>query len=190
MQAKLDASKAGNTQAARAQMYREMELLLYKNREQVFDPSTLAWCMRGRMRSRITPEVLQPTVRDGVERHAPLMINGAGSTCCGWSSRNTAGQKGVAHAAKRPFAIWKCQRSIVKDDLWFHENARNFPTDELYPPEEYRDCMKHKVLSVNVGPEDLGWPVNRRRKLSVGYNPETLIWMGPNQDNIQRDFMI
>lgn len=190
MHTKAENAPAGKTREARAEMHREMELFLYKNREEIFAEASLAWCMRGRLMSRITPNILQPIVRDGVERHAPLMVNGAGSTCCGWSSRNTAGQKGVAHAAKRPFTIWKCQRSVVKDDLWFHENARNFPPEELYPPEEYRHCMKHEVLSVTVGPEDLGWPVSRKRKLSVGYNPEKLIWMGPDQDSIQRDFMI
>ena len=70
------------------------------------------------------------------------------------------------------------------------ENSRNFPVEELEPPEGLNNCKKHNMLSIVVGPEDLGWPVLRKRKLTVGYNPKTLIWMGPHQDHIQRDFMM
>eukprot|EP00969_Alexandrium_andersonii_P091329 4031815-Alexandrium_andersonii.AAC.1 len=134
-----------------------MELFIYTNRKEMFPDGGLAWCLRGRSLSRINLVVTQPDPTDE-QKYAPLTVNGAGSTCCGWSSRNTHGNKGQAHAAKRPFTIWKCQRAMVEDDIWFHENSRNFPLDELLPPEGFENCKKHNMLSIVVGPEDLGWP--------------------------------
>lgn len=106
----------------------------------------------------------------------PLTINGAGSVCVGYSPRGT--RLAQAHPAHRPFSIWKAERAAVMDDIYFHENAYTFPTEHLQPPEG-QGPSSHGIVSILWGPESAGWPVNRKRRLSCGYNQERLQWVGP-----------
>ena len=46
----------------------------------------------------------------------------------------------------------------------------------------------HELLSVMAGPQTLGWPVRRPRCFSCGLNTETVTWIGPTGEALQKDF--
>ena len=71
--------------------------------------------------------------------------------------------------------------------MFFHENTPGF---------DLRTCLEeplresHTLLSICVGPHDLGWPASRRRKLSCGISKRELVWVGPEtQEDMEKEFM-
>ena len=107
-----------------------------------------------------------------------LVINSAGSCCQGWSYE---GKRDChAHESQSTLAVWLVQRQQLalrkQESLFFHENTPGF---------DIKNCLQeplkesHTVVSVCVGPHDLGWPASRRRRLSCGISDRELVWVGP-----------
>ena len=152
---RLDATEIqGSTPQEKAAVYKQIHQYIYEHKHEIYTTGNASYCYKHNAQCPVQPVIDGP---EGMKR--PLICNGAGTTCCGWSTRNTSQMRGHAHPAQRPFGIWKCERAQVQDDFWFHENAKQFPEAEFQPPEGHESAHKHELITIVVGPEDLGWPI-------------------------------
>ena len=69
---------------------------------------------------------------------------------------------------------WHIERTIRQEGIIGHENSQFFPT-WLFTKGL---CKSHFIITVTASPEGLGWPLRRRRKLSVALSRSSLIWIG------------
>lgn len=118
----------------------------------------------------------------------PLRISAAGVSCQGWSGEGLGQPK--AHFSEVPHSIWLQEREVVMDrqqeDLCFSECTPRYPAAERYDA-----CLgsKAKMVSLLTGPELMGWPCRRMRKLTAIINKKSLVWMGPDsEEGVERDF--
>lgn len=122
------------------------------------------------------------------EKLGALVINNAGNCCQGWSSEGKRARK--AHKSQYPLAVWLCQRKQLaldgQEDLFFQECTRHFDVEScLAGPLS----SSHQVISLVVGPSELGWPTSRDRVLSAGISLRTLVWVGPTDpQKVEREF--
>jgi hypothetical protein len=78
---------------------------------------------------------------------------------------------------------WHIERTMRQEDIVGHENSAFFPT-WLFT-QGLGDT--HFIITVTVGPEDFGWPLRRRRKLSMALSRANLIWVGPQTPQAIKD---
>eukprot|EP00959_Pyramimonas_sp_CCMP1952_P416363 8723014-Pyramimonas_sp.AAC.1 len=118
----------------------------------------------------------------------PLLGNFCSSPCIGFSPRGHGA--GDGHESNRAFNAWLVERRALADqgveDFFFHENAATFPSNrKIHGPLQ----SSHFVWSVKFGPENQGWPTNRRRTLTFGFNKDTMQWHGPrSMDEVAEEF--
>ena len=89
----------------------------------------------------------------------------------------------MADPRSLPMAIWSAERRRKPAHLIFFENSPLFPTGQLYDFAQ-KDSM---ILFCKLCPSDIGWPVRRRRLLSVCIDLRFLLWTGPSQDDLMHD---
>eukprot|EP00959_Pyramimonas_sp_CCMP1952_P324107 6783003-Pyramimonas_sp.AAC.1 len=69
---------------------------------------------------------------------------------------------GATGRAFLPFLSWAGQRRKLQEDVIIHENVESFD------PAILGECLPmYHVFSVLVGPDQLGWPVRRTRRITV-----------------------
>jgi hypothetical protein len=119
-------------------------------------------------------------------RHRPLLVNIAGLECIDHSPLGE--QRRDAGPSARQHAVFLGTRaSLAKahvEDLGFSESSSFYPTLARQKPLE----PQIKVLAIKTGSEQLSFPTRRYRSLGANVNQETLVWLGPEADNIQEDF--
>ncbi|CAE7394875.1 unnamed protein product [Symbiodinium sp. CCMP2592] len=116
-----------------------------------------------------------------------VAINTAGNECKAWSSEGKQQRHG--HESQRALLCWLAQRHWLartgQESLFFQECTPLF---------DVQGCLvepladSHRMLHVLTGPEDHGWPTARTRRLSCGLSLRELIWVGPDQSEIQSHF--
>ena len=89
-----------------------------------------------------------------------------------------------------PHAVWVAERAVragrLQEDVCFIECTPRYPFETAFSA-VLQDT--HVCLSVNVGPELLGWPHRRLRLLGVALNRRTVQWLGPQTaQGIAKDF--
>ena len=106
----------------------------------------------------------------------------AGSMCTPWSS---AGKKeGLTSKHTESYYLWAHETKHNGYDVITLENSPNFP-------QEIFEAILGEGYAVYVGvfgPEDLGWPVRRRRKLMTAIKKDKLAWAGPSSDALMATF--
>ncbi|CAE7249489.1 unnamed protein product [Symbiodinium natans] len=116
-----------------------------------------------------------------------LLVNMAGTTCCGWSSVG----KGLhfADPSERPHAIWVTERrrraEMDLEDVVFSECTTRYPVQEKLGVLQ----ETHEILSIVINPMALGWPVRRNRLFACALNRQSVAWMGPGQEDLLPHFL-
>ena len=83
------------------------------------------------------------------------------------------------------WALWSEERVAHDDALVGFENSESFPFDT----HTAKFQQTHNSVGVKVGPEDMGWPMCRRRLYICSYSKEKLIWAGPgSSEGIAAEF--
>lgn len=118
----------------------------------------------------------------GVFRPLTELVGGA--MCTPWSR---FGQElGLGDPATKSWSAWVNEAVHLQYDLVWLENSSAFPLDLF----ERKLEGKYTVVAIRAGPEDLGWPLTRRRLLAVGVSHSSLVWLGPLEPlALQEDFL-
>ena len=107
----------------------------------------------------------------------------AGSSCQPWSAFGL--QKQESDERHLAWAIWSEERVAHDDALVGFENSESFPFDT----HTAKFQQTHNSVGVKVGPEDMGWPMFRRRLYICSCSKEKLIWAGPgSSEGIAAEF--
>ena len=164
--------------------------MLKDSASEAFPADATSWCQSCRKLCPVRPQLedlhmMWPQREDESSEFAfpPLLMDGAGTTCVGWSQSGT--QLADAHPAMRPYSIWRNERAVAGEDIIWHENSSKFdfhnhleiPLQETY--DSHTICL---------GAEDLGIPWARVRNLTFMWKKSSLIWVG-NRANVQQEFM-
>ena len=164
--------------------YDAMVIALRENSPSIFRSDAKGVCLRCRGDCLFHPPAqsswlascgnTSDAANDVVQEHQrPWHSNHAGHTCVAWSLRGK--RDGLAHNSARPFAIWAAERCAIGEDVVFAECVTQFPPEVLV-----QAIPGRHVLTMYVGPEQLGWPIRRSRVLNALLNPETTVWTGPS----------
>lgn len=107
----------------------------------------------------------------------PLTMNCSGPVCLPWCSLGT--RAGEAHDSMVSFAVWQAEMMACSYDVVLLENSRHFPLALFSEP------LRHKnhIVSITLGPDQLGWPARRTRLFAVALNRESLAWCGEMSDS-------
>jgi hypothetical protein len=113
-----------------------------------------------------------------------LTLGCGGPHCLPWTRGGS--RLGVAHPAQEQYNIFIAEHSSGKFDLSLVEEAEDMP------PEHYTVRMRprYKCVYATFGPEDLGLPYCRKRFMGAGLNLDSLIWVGPNTEDITAHFLM
>ena len=119
-------------------------------------------------------------------QHRPLIVNVSGIICVDFTPLGHKLREGGTSAYEH--ALFLANRAALgsahMEDLFFSECAAAYPSSE-----KQRPLSKYYTLvGVCTGPEYLGFPSKRCRSLAAGINLSTLVWVGPEPDDIQDDF--
>eukprot|EP00971_Amphidinium_carterae_P241085 4786421-Amphidinium_carterae.1 len=110
-------------------------------------------------------------------------MNAAGVQCTPWSAFGS--KDGVSSEHMLPFHCW-LQRCLQKQLTFIVvENSPLFPVKLLTRKLESDYVCRYLVF----GPEDMGFPVQRRRLVFFAVRKSHFTWVGPSQDEIARNFM-
>eukprot|EP00972_Heterocapsa_arctica_P106672 15711968-Heterocapsa_arctica.AAC.1 len=125
---------------------------------------------------------------DAAKPVRPLRVNSAGNTCKGWSAVGAQGR--FADPSERAHSIWSAERMSRAErrveDIFFEECTVLYPVDE-----KLRQPLRetHHVISIQTGPEVMGFPAARPRSFAEGLAKWSMIWLGPETlEGIQQDF--
>ena len=166
--------------------YMEIGKHLHSNRLRIFRPDSTSPCLAHPGQQCFVSPLMDKTFIESVQgasRFPPLLANIAGTSCTPWSPQGS--RLGLAHEAMEPFYIWHSERSVRLEDVIGHENSPFFPTRIFVE----QLSSTHKVVTLICGPDALGYPLRRRRQLSIGLRKSSLVWVGPNsQEEITKQF--
>jgi len=128
-----------------------------------------------------------PVAEDGSPER-PLMASIAGLTCTDWTSLGK--QMRRAGSSDRYHSTYiEERRALAKqnlEDIFITECAERYSA-EVMQREKLADT--HHVVIVRFGPQEMGFPIRRRRTFTSGLNRETLVWIGPTDPgDVQREF--
>ena len=82
------------------------------------------------------------------------------------------------------FYSWARQRCAYKEDFIILENSPNFPPRMV----EKRLGSQYECVKLCFGPENLGFPLSRRRLAFFAVNKERWLWCGPSQEDLVAHF--
>ena len=105
----------------------------------------------------------------------PLSYACAGSMCTPWSSYGP--RSGLSSEHTESFQIALTDLSFSGHDIIVIENSPNMPVELLM---EKLNVEKYHCVWAYLGPEDIAWPAHRRRLLFAGIRRESLVWVGPS----------
>ena len=111
---------------------------------------------------------------DGMGTRLSLVV--AGSMCTPWTSAGK--REGLSSKHTESFNIWVNEVKANRYAIITLENSPHFPVEifQQHLGEEYQ------VVVGCFGPENLGWPCRRRRKLITAVRKDILVWTGPCSD--------
>lgn len=172
--------------------YLEIDHMLRDDASEAFPEDATSWCLTCNKQCRVWPSVEElqdfrpSTAHQGStssDAPLPLLMNGAGSTCIGWTCAGT--RIADAHPAMLPFTVWKNERVERLEDIVWHENSKAFDAGgQLEQPM----AASHEGHTICLAAEDVGLPWARVRSLSFLWKKSTLIWVG-DQSSAVADFM-
>ena len=92
---------------------------------------------------------------------------------------------GKAHPCQETYYVAMGEHAAGKFDISCIEEAAEMP------PEHYAGKMrkKHKVIHCLYSPQEDGTPVKRPRFMGAGLNRETLIWLGPDKEDVTNEVL-
>ena len=106
----------------------------------------------------------------------PVTMSIAGPVCLPWCKFGN--EEGLAHHSLEPLLIWKSSMEVMGYDFVLFENSPKHPK-HLWS----KHMEKHShVVSLVVCPSMRGWPVLRKRLLSMAIRRESMVWLGPATD--------
>ncbi len=156
---------------ARTEAYNAMGAYLRKHRSEIFARDTCsATCLKHPGKACYVsfqdPEGIRAQER-------PLTCAIKGFPCTPFSA--IGNQEGLAHPAME--VVHACIQDMAASgfDLLGVENSDRFPP-ALFEGEL---PSKYVAKSLVFGPDDLGFPIRRRRYMCTAINQETLVWIGP-----------
>jgi hypothetical protein len=157
----------------------EWDTYIQKNSTELFGKGrVLASCL-------LHPGMLCPIrwedSRVGIERS---LVVGVGGPHCVPYCRG-GGKKGQSHDAMKPWCCFKGEHSSGILDVSLVEQSADMP------PGAYAEPMrpKHDVKYVICGDEALGGAIARTRFYGAGLNRRSLIWVGPEGEDMTGDFL-
>ena len=115
------------------------------------------------------------------QRERELTMVVGGSMCTPWSSFGS--RTGLASEHTESMQLYFAEIQASQYDLATLENSPLFPRD-LY---ETRLGPQFHVARLCFGPEDLGWPVRRKRLLQTAIFLPRWIWVGPQSEKEIRE---
>lgn len=96
-------------------------------------------------------------------------IHVAGTPCVAWSPQGL--QEGTSHSEVIAFLAWACQRLLLDEDAFLHENVPEFPESLL----QYVFGARYIIQSIVVNSERYGHPNDRARRLSWCINKKVVL---------------
>ena len=90
-------------------------------------------------------------------------IHCAGTPCVDWSNMAGAMREGSTGKACLAFLVWAGQRVKLQEEVIIHENVEEFPAASMFS----MLLPMYIVFTLILGPDTLGWPVRRPRRISV-----------------------
>jgi hypothetical protein len=156
------------------QAYEDMVFALQNCEKKLFRPGSTCWCILHEAECKL------------FEHSADcgrLTIEIAGHTCKDVSRMNSK-RPGLSGPSGRVLLVWMFERRRRREDLVITECTQDFP------PEIFEQFlgMYYEITSFLLGPEQLGWWVNRKRrfcilclrpefggKVSLALSPEALV---------------
>ena len=106
----------------------------------------------------------------------------AGTMCTPFSSQGK--KEGLSSRHTESFQLWACEMRANQYDVITHENSPFFPEAEL---EKSLGDGYESVVAV-FGPENMGWPCRRKRKLMTCFRRDKFVWAGPAKDMVMAEF--
>lgn len=114
-------------------------------------------------------------------RRRPLIFNVSGVTCVDYSCLGR--QKRQAGQHQRYHDWYILEREMLAranlEDFFMTECSDRYPAETL---QTQRLGDTHEIHIVRVSPQDLGFPIRRRRSFTFGLNKTTMVWTGPKDD--------
>ena len=155
----------------------------FDHASELFNVMAKADCVVHSKRCHLWPTTLPQGARmndsDG-GRNTPLKVVIGTNSCTPWSLRGR--QPGDADVAEIPNAVWRAERSVGLEDVFFSECTPRYPANE-----KLRDSLPQvDFRSIVFGANDLGHPTIRKRCMGAGLNRNTVVWIGP--EDYQEDF--
>ena len=115
----------------------------------------------------------------------PLLFSFDSPPCVDFSPRGK--MEGAGGATQDEHHAWAAERTEQAEagdiDITFMENVK------CYPMSEYMETTfgrTHYVRHILTDPQMGGFPVRRPRRMAAAINKATLIWVGPDQDEMNK----
>jgi len=161
---------ASATRQEKEQAHEAIYEVLQKHKHQVFQRSMRSPCLAHK--GCVCPLAWQDP-SGAPTRDRPLTMNVSGPVCLPWSQFGKS--EGMGHESVPALHVWLAEMSVMKYDVVTMENSPRMPlhvfASEMSPSSE--------VVSLVFGPEDMGWPVMRRRLCASAIRRDSLVWVGP-----------
>ena len=172
----------------REEAFQHVSQWVADNQSWLYPPDATCHCKVHDKDCPVWPRRADEAEGEGRENR-PLRINAAGVSCQGWSREGLGLPK--AHFSEVAHAIWLNERKVVMsrdmEDLAFSECTVRYPAVQRYEA-AFGDGAK--IVSLCTGPELMGWPCKRLRRLTAIINRQSLVWLGPEtEEALEADFL-
>eukprot|EP00971_Amphidinium_carterae_P080550 1593769-Amphidinium_carterae.4 len=173
-----------DTKAFKAKAYEAQELYLREHGHEFLGLAAKAYCHRHEQECPVSCTSTRCIDLCGAGHLPPLTFACAGAMCTPWSSFGS--HDGLSSQHTESFQL--CMADLVASDfdVITIENSPNMPVSLLmnkFGVSRYH-CLWHFV-----GPEDIGWPSQRRRLWFTAIRRESLLWTGPTDpDGVAAEF--
>eukprot|EP00971_Amphidinium_carterae_P323184 6422726-Amphidinium_carterae.2 len=209
-------SRSDAATAAAAEAYSEIKTWVDENAKWLYPDAATSYCLRHKCNCRVvkdssgtdSTEMTQMSVMkdssgtdsaemsvmkdssgtDSAEMKRPLVLNIAGVSCLPWTI--VGKQEGFGSPCEVPHTVWVYERReralCGQEDLVLVECTPRYPVPVTLG-EPLQDS--HHTVSIVTGPEQMGWPHRRTRKLAACISKKTCFWTGPVTDaEVAEDF--
>ena len=140
----------------------------------------LASCQKPTLKHLVMLQTRCPVVPDDCTE---IQFAVAGTACQAFSPFGL--RKQCQDSRHLPWIVWTEEHVARHTHIVGFENSAHFPLNLHLE----KFAATHGTVALKLGPEDLGWPVCRRRLYVCSWSLQKMVWVGPTPpDQIMQDF--
>ena len=151
------------------EQHAQMRKVMFDNLGATFSEDNTAPCYVRNARCPIWGDVRKSSSKE-------MRINCSGFSCTDWSSRRMGGLPGFGGKTAPIFHRWVAEMVAFEPDILFWETSPHFPAEYFVQNEEVNS--RYQCLALHVSPDELGWPVERKRCFGVWLHRSRIAFHG------------